>query len=801
MVRLLASMFVLIVASLGAQALPGGFNPDFNAGSPVLTQFSPSDSSSTKAMAIQPDGRIVMAGTSYVSTTPYSSVGSLALARYNRDGSLDASFGAGGKVTVQVPGDSVSLGGLALLPDGKLLVTESLSSYGPIYPYCRIARYTASGTLDASFGSGGILEIDRVNVSWGPAFCVSAGPMAVDSSGRILLIAELQSDYYLLRLTPTGAVDTTFNGTGTVYLGPASFSIVSIFNSVVILSDGRIVLGGYQSIGGVGLRINSLKVTRLLDDGSFDPSFGGSGVVIANVSVQADGTLGPQDYNFAIAAQPGGEIVVAGSASPSISEGGQLLVARFTSTGLLDTTFNGTGFAITALGSESSAYDVAIQANGKIIATGRANIDGKDQIATVRFLANGTLDSSFGSGGVVTLPFAGNAAGQAICLDEGGGIFIGGYAASSLSGALFALVGLEGDDTTPPDTFFTSAPASIIAGPDAAYSFSAIDVGGSGVAGFDCGLDGAGFVPCASPATLTGLPEGSHTFRVRARDKAGNVEQAPAAHTVQVTPLASIPRVANISTRGQVDTGFGVMIGGFVVGGLTGSKTVMVRAVGPSLAKYGVEGALANPKLQLVRQDDHMVVAENDDWIASPDAAAIDASGLVPANILEAAILATVTPGSYTAIVTGIDNTSGIGLVEVYEVDHPDVPLVNISTRGKVMTGFGVMIGGFILQGSGPQTVVIRGIGPSLADYGVEGALSDPTLQLVRMSDGQTIAFNNDWRTAINAGELQASGFAPSNPLESAILITLDPGAYTAIMSGLNGATGVGLVEVYKVGQ
>ena len=137
--------------------------------------------------------------------------------------------------------------------------------------------------------------------------------------------------------------------------------------------------------------------------------------------------------------------------------------------------------------------------------------------------------------------------------------------------------------------------------------------------------------------------------------------------------------------------------------------------------------------------------------------------------------------------------------MEVYEVDHPDLPLVNISTRGKVMTGFGVMIGGFVIQGSGPQTVVVRGIGPSLADFGVEGVPSDPTLQLVWMSDGQTLAFNNDWRTALNAGELQVSGFAPSNPLESAILITLDPGAYSAIMSGQNGATGVGLVEVYKV--
>jgi large repetitive protein len=136
----------------------------------------------------------------------------------------------------------------------------------------------------------------------------------------------------------------------------------------------------------------------------------------------------------------------------------------------------------------------------------------------------------------------------------------------------------------------------------------------------------------------------------------------------------------------------------------------------------------------------------------------------------------------------------------VHEIDRPEAPLVAISTRGRVGTGDNVMIGGFIIQGTGQQTVVIRAIGPSLANHGVTGSLADPTLQLVRLSDAATIAFNNDWGTAANAAQIQASGFAPAHPSESAILVTLGPGAYTAILSGLNGATGVGLVEVYKVG-
>jgi hypothetical protein len=256
------------------------------------------------------------------------------------------------------------------------------------------------------------------------------------------------------------------------------------------------------------------------------------------------------------------------------------------------------------------------------------------------------------------------------------------------------------------------------------------------------------------------------------------------------------PRLANISTRGQVQTGFDVMIGGFVISGAS-AKTVVIRAIGPSLANFGVSGALANPTLQLVRSSDNSVIATNDDWGGATNASVIQSSGFAPSHPLESAIYVSLVPGAYTAIVSGVNNATGVGLVEVYEVDHPEVGLINISTRGKVQTGFDVMIGGFVVQGSGPQSVVIRAIGPSLANFGVSGALANPTLQLVRMSDGATIATNDDWGSASNAAQIQSSGFAPSNALESAILMSLPPGAYTAIVSGVNNGTGVGLIEVY----
>ncbi len=258
------------------------------------------------------------------------------------------------------------------------------------------------------------------------------------------------------------------------------------------------------------------------------------------------------------------------------------------------------------------------------------------------------------------------------------------------------------------------------------------------------------------------------------------------------------PRLANISTRGQVQTGFNVMIGGFVVSG-SAPKTVVVRAIGPSLANFGVSGALSNPTLQLVRSSDQAVIATNDDWGSAANAAQISASGFAPSNPLESAIYVTLQPGAYTAIVSGVGGATGVGLVEVYEIDRPDIPLINISTRGKVQTGFDVMIGGFVIQGSASETVVIRAIGPSLANFGVSSALANPTISLVRMSDNATIATNDDWGSAANAAQIASSGFAPSNALESAIMMTLAPGAYTAIVSGVGGSTGVGLVEVYRV--
>lgn len=254
----------------------------------------------------------------------------------------------------------------------------------------------------------------------------------------------------------------------------------------------------------------------------------------------------------------------------------------------------------------------------------------------------------------------------------------------------------------------------------------------------------------------------------------------------------SIQRLVNISTRGKVLTGENVLIGGFIVSGDT-PKTLVVRGRGPWLASQGVTGVLVDPKLDLY--SGQTLIAANDNWQSAANSAELSASGYAPSIAAESAILTTLNPGPYTAVVSGVGGMTGVGIVEVFELDQPQTELINIATRGQVLTGNDVLIGGFAISGNTPLTVVVRASGPSLGNQGVANPLADPVLELF---SGQTmIASNDNWASASNAQQLSSSGFAPLHPNESAILITLNPGLYTAIVRGANGSTGVGTVEVF----
>jgi len=269
----------------------------------------------------------------------------------------------------------------------------------------------------------------------------------------------------------------------------------------------------------------------------------------------------------------------------------------------------------------------------------------------------------------------------------------------------------------------------------------------------------------------------------------------------RLTPAATtLPRAVNLSTRARVGTGNDVLIGGFIIGG-DGPKTVVVTGAGPSLQSAGVASPLPNPRLTIVRQSPAAtVIATNDDWQDGPDAARIADAGFGPADSREPAVMLTLQPGAYTAILEDAGGATGAGVVGVFEVDHPEVPLIDIATRGNVLGGDDVLIGGFVIQGDAPRTVVITATGPSLFTAGITNPLQNPALTLVRSSDQSIIATNAGWQNAANAAEIEQAGFAPADMRESAIMATLAPGAYTAIASGVSGTTGVAVVAVYEIG-
>jgi hypothetical protein len=260
----------------------------------------------------------------------------------------------------------------------------------------------------------------------------------------------------------------------------------------------------------------------------------------------------------------------------------------------------------------------------------------------------------------------------------------------------------------------------------------------------------------------------------------------------QLTVTYQVPTLANISTRLRVETGDNALIGGFIITG-TQQKRIIVRAIGPSLPLAGV---LADPILEL-RNSSGGLILSNDNWRVGGQEAEIIATTIPPSNDLESAIVATLPANnsSYTAIMRGVNNGTGIGVVEAYDLDQTvDSKLANISTRGLVQTGDNVLIGGFIVLGQNPLRVIVRALGPSLP---VPGPLADPTLEL-RDNDGALIAFNDDWRdNPLEESEINATGIPPTNDLESAIVQNLAPGPYTAILRGANNTTGVAVVEVY----
>lgn len=327
----------------------------------------------------------------------------------------------------------------------------------------------------------------------------------------------------------------------------------------------------------------------------------------------------------------------------------------------------------------------------------------------------------------------------------------------------------------------------------------------SGMVTFQEGSNVLAQVPLSSNGTASfatsDLSAGDHTITaVYASDTVFAASSGNQTHTV-TSPTPVPAQALNLSTRMRVQSGDHVGIGGFII---TGSepKQVLLRAIGPSLTSFGVSDPLPDPVIEL-HGPNTFVTIRNDNWRDDPvQETLIKATGIPPTNDKEAAIHATLVPGAYTAVVTGKDNTEGIGLVEIYDL-NPDASskLANLSSRAFVDTGDNIVIAGFMLgQHSGANRVAVRGLGPSLTAAGIVNPLSNPILEL-RDGNGTLMMANNDWRdNPAQAAALTSAGLAPANQLEAGIVATLPPGLYTALLAGLNNGTGIALVEVYDLG-
>jgi hypothetical protein len=247
----------------------------------------------------------------------------------------------------------------------------------------------------------------------------------------------------------------------------------------------------------------------------------------------------------------------------------------------------------------------------------------------------------------------------------------------------------------------------------------------------------------------------------------------------------------------RVDTGDNAMIAGFIITG-NSNKAVALRGIGPSLAAFGIGDVLLDPVLELRSSNSSLFT--NDNW-KDTQKGQIEGTLFQPTDEHESVILATLGPAGYTAILSGKGNTAGVGLIEVYDnSEGTDSELANISTRGFVQAGNNVMIGGFILgSGSNMSRVALRGIGPSLSEFGLNNVLADPTLE-VHDANGATLVSNDNWTDdPASAALLAANGLALKDSKESGIFTLLPAGGFTAVLAGKNGGIGIGSIEIYNL--
>ena len=520
---------------------------------------------------------------------------------------------------------------------------------------------------------------------------------------------------------------------------------------------------------------------------------GATGATLTLTNVQASQT-GSYDVLVSSTVRTGGSTVSYGVQSVDAV----LAVTQFSMAGTYFGKFGGGNIALTVRGDGTAALLITLAASGRAI------------------IANNftpAADGSFSANGISFTTGPGATSGALVTLT--GSLARDGSVTGSVAGEGLAFAAVR--TTTSSAELYEARPVGAAAGILYALSDSSGNAVVAAVAGSSV-VGGAGTLGTGGQLTLRATNGNSLDLTINAAT--GSVSASGSGATMAAVSFTGVrddvvltDRLADISTRGPAGVGDEALIAGFVITG-SAPRPVLIRAIGPALGAFGVSGSLAAPRLTLFR--DGSAIGTNDAWGANPRATEIAAAAArvgafaLPTTSADSSIIATLSPGNYTASVTSVDGGSGTALVEVYDVGDPAVStaprLINIATRGRVGPG-NLLTAGIVVTGNAPKRLLVRAVGPTLGLFGVANALADPGLTILR---GQTtIAGNDDWSSpaadAVGTADIALATAAvgafalPAGSKDACLLLTLQPGSYTAQVGGNSGASGAALVEVYEV--
>lgn len=791
-------------------------------------------STSPRVAATQPNGKILLGGNFLFLNQGQAQYG---LARLNPDGSLDPTFKSG---TLD-PGSTVE--SLAVQADGRVLAGGNFTSVNGVARR-GLARFNVDGSLDATFTLPSAVTLAVIQV-------------AVAPDGRVLVL----SNGSLLRFNPDGSADSTFAASIAArrfYLQPdgkiltASAVGIDLLDGVNRLNADGTADTSFTPISLI-LGRNTIIALQAQPDGRImlaaTPSPSSTGVL-----VQRFGANGNSDPSFRAYSAPSGSITTAsfaadgrtwlGGSFTSLTGVPRNQLARLNVDGTLDATYN-TGSGLTNAGGVSVAPNSLLALDdGRALVTGdftRINGVARSQVAllsaqsfgganapqllsidplyvearagvpfSVQLVGTGSAQLRYSFGGAS----AGTATGDApsigtVVNPQFTGVYSGNVTNSvgtSISASIFVRI-------VPSAPVITAQPAALQTNTGRPITLTVVS-GGSGPLSYqwfknDTLLTGATGATGASYSVAKSTVADSGDYTVVVRNNLGFATS----QTVHVG-IDETARIINLATRANTQSSASPLILGFTIQGL-GNKRVTIRAVGPSLEQFGVPGFLVDPLLRVYNAAGALVYS-NDNWNQSNDVPGIASSqlrlGAFSLNDVskDAAGILTLTPGSYTAVITGAPvngvETSGVALGEIYEDDAQSARLVNLSSRGFVSPGASIMIPGFVTTTTAtqaPKKFLIRGIGPALQQFGVANSLLNPTLSVVD-SAGKTVATNDDWEQNANLAELRAVTTQQAFPLaagskDAALLVSLVPGQYTCLVSGVANTSGTALVEIYEV--